>query len=150
MTSKNNGLEKSLGVHLLAGTGAGFVESIIMHPLDTLKTRFQAERCLEKVSFSRIWTTTSSMIQQESVWSLYKGFGPVCSIITPKVALQFGGLNFFKQNLQDKSIVPTSAVPVIAGIFTGIVQATFLLTPFELIKVRQQTLRYYSHYTIVI
>ncbi len=142
-----NALSRRLLAHLIAGTGAGFAESIVMHPLDTLKTRFQAEKGTQNANLVRIWHQTRLLIQEESAWALYKGFVPVCSIITPKVALQFTGLSFFKELLGKEQngnpqVVPTPFVPVVAGIFTGIAQATLLLTPFELIKVRQQTLRY--------
>ena len=59
-------------------------------------------------------------------------------MMVPKVAIQFTGLAYMKKLLKDTRC-SDRAVPVLAGITTGIVQACCLLTPFELVKVRQQT-----------
>lgn len=44
MSSKSDNSKKSPLQHLIAGGGAGFVESSICHPLDTIKTRMQLRK----------------------------------------------------------------------------------------------------------
>lgn len=39
--NQNSNKKKSLSTHLLAGGGAGFMEAMTCHPLDTIKVRMQ-------------------------------------------------------------------------------------------------------------
>lgn len=39
--STNNGQKKTLSNHFIAGGGAGFIEAVACHPLDTIKVRMQ-------------------------------------------------------------------------------------------------------------
>ena len=81
------------------------------------------------------------MFAAEGFATFYKGLIPVMAVISPKVALQFTGLAYFK-NLLNPHLGDTEfkyMIPLIAGIGTGFIQSTALLTPFELVKVRQQT-----------
>ena len=102
-----------------------------MHPLDLMKTRYQAG--LLSGGVARSFT---SILRREGMAGLYKGYVPVVSVVSPRVALQFTGLQFFKTNFV--AVLPAWFLPIGAGIATGILQATLLLTPFEVVKVRQQ------------
>jgi len=82
-------------------------------------------------AFSHIMTT-------EGPRALYKGTVPMLSAVVPRVTLQYLGLSLFQPRFEQ---IPNLPVPasVATGICTGIVQAVLLVTPLELIKVRQQT-----------
>lgn len=58
----------------------------------------------------------------EGFKGLYKGYIPVCSVLMPKVAIQFTGLAYFKSALKEHPIFPEYATTVVAGIATGVVQ----------------------------
>ncbi|KAI9225301.1 MAG: mitochondrial carrier domain-containing protein [Piptocephalis tieghemiana] len=67
---------------------------------------------------------------------------PVLAIVVPRVSLQFTGLALFTPWLsraEKAGWSPQGSAPALAGILTGMAQATLLVTPLELIKVRQQT-----------
>jgi len=137
--SKKSSSSLTMMQHTIAGSGAGFVEATIMHPIDTLKTRCQASSPPQG-----ILVIAKNLTQEGGFKAFYKGilsacaylryalisipllsyvgYIPVCSVITPKVALQFSGLAFFKNKLADKDYIPRPIIPVIAGIFTGIAQ----------------------------
>ncbi|RIA91557.1 mitochondrial carrier domain-containing protein [Glomus cerebriforme] len=62
-------------------------------------------------------------------------------IVAPRVSLQYTGLAMYKpifDRMEGKYIPPGSA-SAFTGICTGIMQAVTLVTPLELIKIRQQT-----------
>lgn len=111
-----------------------------MQPMDVLKTRFQTARHLR--DSRSILGNVRGMISQEGPASLYKGMIPVLAIVVPRVSLQFTGLALFTPWLsraEKAGWSPQGSAPALAGILTGMAQATLLVTPLELIKVRQQT-----------
>jgi hypothetical protein len=59
-----------------------------MHPLDLMKTRYQAG-----LVSGGVLDSFKSVIQKEGVMGLYKGYVPVVSVVSPRVALQFTGSN---------------------------------------------------------
>ncbi|KAG0839260.1 hypothetical protein G6F19_002671 [Rhizopus arrhizus] len=61
--------------------------------------------------------------------------------VGPRISLQYMGLAFYKpifEKLEGK-LIPAHSSAGLAGICTGITQAVTLVTPLEMIKVRQQT-----------
>lgn len=116
----------------LAGTVAGFAEALAMHPSDVIKTRFQARAFHQTTMWRAVWDAA----RLEGALAFYKGISPTVCTIAPKVALQMGGLAFFKPRVQ--GYVPDALIPAATGILTGIMQAVVFLTPAETVKVRQQ------------
>ncbi|RUS15927.1 mitochondrial carrier domain-containing protein [Jimgerdemannia flammicorona] len=60
----------------LAGFGAGMVSTIILHPLDLIKTRFQVDESLRSVRRPLIGGTIKAwktIARNETVWGLYRG-----------------------------------------------------------------------------
>lgn len=63
--------------HAIAGTGAGVVAVLCMHPLDLLKIKFQVSTSKpEKGVGSRIYTSLRDIYQTRGVKGLYRGVGP--------------------------------------------------------------------------
>ena len=119
-----------LYVHLIAGGGAGFIESCTCHPLDTIKVRLQLQTRLKNASTSArvmevpmqtgqgiqakipIQRRTSgtanlgpfsmglSIVRNEGYLALYKGLGAVVTAIVPKMAIRFTSFEYFKSLFQ--------------------------------------------------
>ncbi|RHZ69522.1 hypothetical protein Glove_283g23 [Diversispora epigaea] len=139
--SKNEGQKRSILTSTLAGTGAGFVEVLIMQPTDVLKTRYQSIRVSSNYQDFGIIKSFRKIISQEGLFALYRGTLPVMCIVTPRVSLQYTGLAMFKPLFDqiEGVLIPPGSSSAFTGICTGIMQATTLVTPLELVKIRQQT-----------
>ena len=126
----------------LVGAAAGLVEACIMHPVDTVKTRMQA-RTVGGVRFTGVQDAFLRTLQEEGAGSFYKGLGPVVASVMPRVCFQYMGLSYFLPIARSitPSAVPASLHPSIAGVMTGVVQATVVVAPLELIKNRDQVSR---------
>ncbi|KAI8636885.1 mitochondrial carrier domain-containing protein [Parasitella parasitica] len=125
----------------LAGAGAGTVEILLMQPTDVIKTRFQSVNAAAHYK-NGIFKAFSSVFKEEGISAFYRGTIPVLCIVGPRISLQYMGLAFYKpifESLEERSILPAHSSAGLAGICTGITQAITLVTPLEMIKVRQQT-----------
>lgn len=100
----------SAAVNLIAGGGAGMMEALVCHPLDTIKVRMQLSRRgrvpgQKKRGFV---ATGRDIVKRETVFGLYKGLGAVLTGIVPKMAIRFTSYEWYKQLLADKDGVVTS------------------------------------------
>ncbi|KAI8069215.1 mitochondrial carrier domain-containing protein [Gongronella butleri] len=132
--------KKSLINATLAGFVAGATEILIMQPTDVIKTRYQSIRVASHYqqgtlqAFRQVWT-------EEGFRAFYRGTAPVLCIVGPRISLQYLGLTFYKPIFEkmEGSIIPQHSSAGLAGVCTGITQAVTLVTPLEMLKVRQQT-----------
>ena len=100
----------SAAVNLIAGGGAGMMEALICHPLDTIKVRMQLSRRKtapgqKKRGFIQ---AGRDIVKKETAWGLYKGLGAVLTGIVPKMAIRFTSYEWYKQFLADENGVVTS------------------------------------------
>ena len=127
-----------------AGVGAcaGFIEACIMHPVDTIKTRVQAQS-VEGVQFKGVRDVFTRTLREESPRAFYKGFPAVLVSVVPRVCAQYQGLACFLPLVREHapSQIPRSLHASIAGVLTGIVQASLIVAPLELLKNRSQVTR---------
>ncbi|KAL2753855.1 hypothetical protein ACRALDRAFT_2108418 [Sodiomyces alcalophilus JCM 7366] len=158
MASKVRGDGKtppSAATNLIAGGGAGMMEALACHPLDTIKVRMQLSRRARTASGpSRGFIRTGvDIVKKETPLALYKGLGAVLTGIVPKMAIRFTSFEAYKQMLADKStgVVSGKATffgksprPVPApllqstGLAAGVTEAVAVVTPMEVIKIRLQ------------
>lgn len=125
----------NLFVNLIAGGSAGFIESCINHPLDTIKTRMQLNSGFQ----NSIYTTGKNIIKYEGYFSLYKGLTPAIACITPKIALRFTSYNIYKDGINN--IFPNNSkisTNIMAGFLTGTTEAVAIVTPMDVCKIRLQ------------
>ncbi|KAJ9465770.1 Succinate/fumarate mitochondrial transporter [Diplonema papillatum] len=124
------------------GATAGLVEAVIMHPVDTVKTRVQAER-VGGVRFAGVADAVKRTFTEEGFGAFYKGLAPVVLSVVPKVAIQYVGLATFLPFARQLApeAAPRWSHASAAGVLTGVVQATLVVAPLELLKNRQQVLR---------
>ena len=102
----------SAATNLIAGGGAGMMEALVCHPLDTIKVRMQLSRRgrtpgMKKRGFIQ---TGRDVVKRETFLGLYKGLGAVLSGIIPKMAIRFTSYEWYKQALaNDQGIVTSRA-----------------------------------------
>jgi len=116
---------------LAAGGCAGAVEVSLMHPLDLVKTRFQKTK-------SSIVGTFGEIIRSEGLPSLYKGYLPAILQDAPKRATKFFTFEQYKALFSAEKNKPSAIALAMAGFCSGLTEA-FIITPFEVVKVRLQT-----------
>ncbi|CAI2173767.1 9317_t:CDS:2 [Funneliformis geosporum] len=117
--------KRNIFASTLAGTGAGY----------------QSIRVASNYDGIGILRSFAKIAKKEGFVALYRGTLPVMCIVVPRVSLQYTGLAMFKpifDRMEGKFIPPGSA-SAFTGICTGIMQAVTLVTPLELVKIRQQT-----------
>ncbi|KAK0389046.1 hypothetical protein NLU13_2622 [Sarocladium strictum] len=128
-------------VNLIAGGGAGMMEALACHPLDTIKVRMQLSRRARqpgapKRGFIR---TGAEIIKKETPLGLYKGLGAVFTGIVPKMAIRFTSFEAYKQFLADKETgIVSGRATFLAGLAAGVTEAVAVVTPMEVIKIRLQ------------
>ncbi|KAK3357990.1 mitochondrial carrier domain-containing protein [Lasiosphaeria hispida] len=136
----------SAATNLIAGGGAGMMEALACHPLDTIKVRMQLSRRgrqpgMPKRGFLR---TGIEIVRKETPLGLYKGLGAVMTGIVPKMAIRFTSFEWYKQLLADKKTGMISGKGTfLAGLLAGITEAVAVVTPMEVIKIRLQA-QYHS------
>ena len=110
---KGEGQKKpaSAATNLIAGGGAGMMEALACHPLDTIKVRMQlSTRRGGKGGRkgSGFYQTGKDIVKRETFLGLYKGLGAVLSGIVPKMAIRFTSYEKYKQMLANEQGVVTS------------------------------------------
>ncbi|KAL2181147.1 mitochondrial carrier domain-containing protein [Thermothelomyces heterothallicus CBS 202.75] len=127
--------------NLIAGGGAGMMEALVCHPLDTIKVRMQLSRRgrqpgMPKRGFIR---TGVEIVRKETPLGLYKGLGAVLTGIIPKMAIRFTSFEWYKQLLANKQTGVLSGQSLFfAGLAAGVTEAVAVVTPMEVVKIRLQ------------
>ncbi|CAG7922123.1 unnamed protein product [Penicillium olsonii] len=142
MSAKNaNGKRTSPAVNLIAGGGAGMMEALVCHPLDTIKVRMQlSRRATAPGAKPRGFVATGAQIvKKETALGLYKGLGAVLGGIIPKMAIRFTSYEAYKGALADPTTGQvTSKATFLAGLAAGVTEAVAVVNPMEVVKIRLQ------------
>ncbi|BDD55321.1 Mitochondrial succinate-fumarate transporter [Monascus purpureus] len=143
MSSKGStsGKAASPAVNLIAGGGAGMMEALVCHPLDTIKVRMQLSRraTAPGVKPRGFIKTGVDIVKKETALGLYKGLGAVLGGIIPKMAIRFTSYDAYKQMLADKTTGQISPqATFLAGLAAGVTEAVAVVNPMEVIKIRLQ------------
>ncbi|KAI9864130.1 MAG: Mitochondrial succinate-fumarate transporter [Trichoglossum hirsutum] len=154
--AKGNGNGKkpaSAATNLIAGGGAGMMEALACHPLDTIKVRMQLSRRARAPGVKRrgFLKTGAEIVRRETPLGLYKGLGAVLTGIVPKMAIRFTSFESYKKFLANKEtgkvsgqatfvgkVEEPSWVPGGAGLAAGVTEAVAVVTPMEVVKIRLQ------------
>ncbi|KAF7846492.1 hypothetical protein BT93_L4244 [Corymbia citriodora subsp. variegata] len=141
-TTKGPGGKKpaSAATNLIAGGGAGMMEALVCHPLDTIKVRMQLSRRARAPGAKRrgFIQTGAEIVKRETPLGLYKGLGAVLTGIVPKMAIRFTSYEWYKQALADETGKVSSRSTFLAGLAAGVTEAVAVVTPMEVIKIRLQ------------
>ncbi|KAI8952417.1 mitochondrial carrier [Xylaria longipes] len=131
----------SAATNLIAGGGAGMMEALVCHPLDTIKVRMQLSRRARQPGAPKrgFIKTGAEIVRRETPLGLYKGLGAVLTGIVPKMAIRFTSFEAYKQLLADKDTQTISGSGTfVAGLAAGVTEAVAVVTPMEVIKIRLQ------------
>jgi solute carrier family 25 citrate transporter 1 len=110
---------------LVAGGTAGLADALLLHPADMCKVRAQTGPRENVVR---------AVYAEGGVRAFYRGLGPVVSTIVPKVAVRFTAFHQLQALVGRSSFAGNLA----AGMGAGAVEALLVVTPSEVIKIRQQ------------
>ncbi|KAL7903086.1 mitochondrial carrier [Trichoderma sp. SZMC 28014] len=141
MTRDGSKQPPTAATNLIAGGGAGMMEALACHPLDTIKVRMQLSRRARMPGAPRrgFIKTGVEVVKKETPLALYKGLGAVLTGIVPKMAIRFTSFEWYKQLLADKSTGTVSGRGTfMAGLAAGVTEAVAVVTPMEVIKIRLQ------------
>ncbi|KAF2001639.1 mitochondrial uncoupling protein 2 [Amniculicola lignicola CBS 123094] len=130
----------SAATNLIAGGGAGMMEALACHPLDTIKVRMQLSRRARAPGAPKrgFLKTGSEIVKRETPLGLYKGLGAVLTGIVPKMAIRFTSYEWYKQLLADDKGMVSGKSTFSAGLAAGVTEAVAIVTPMEVIKIRLQ------------
>ncbi|GAB7366817.1 hypothetical protein MBLNU230_g0990t1 [Neophaeotheca triangularis] len=130
----------SAATNLIAGGGAGMMEALACHPLDTIKVRMQLSRRARAPGQKRrgFITTGTEIVRKETPLGLYKGLGAVLTGIIPKMAIRFTSYEWYKQLLANDQGSISSSGTFFAGLAAGVTEAVAVVTPMEVVKIRLQ------------
>ncbi|KAI0835683.1 mitochondrial carrier [Hypoxylon sp. FL0890] len=127
--------------NLIAGGGAGMMEALVCHPLDTIKVRMQLSRRGRQPGTPKrgFIKTGAEIVRRETPLGLYKGLGAVLTGIVPKMAIRFTSFEAYKQMLANRDTKTISGSGTfIAGLAAGVTEAVAVVTPMEVVKIRLQ------------
>ncbi|KAK4123024.1 mitochondrial carrier [Parathielavia appendiculata] len=131
----------SAATNLIAGGGAGMMEALVCHPLDTIKVRMQLSRRGRQPGMPKrgFIATGVEIVRKETPLGLYKGLGAVLTGIVPKMAIRFTSFEWYKQLLASKETGVLSGQGLFfAGLAAGVTEAVAVVTPMEVVKIRLQ------------
>lgn len=133
-------------VDLWAGWIAGAASVLAVQPVDTTLTRMQATRLAPGVDGSAR-AALRVVLAEGGARALWRGVAPMTAVIPAQNALLFAGYGVGERwaSRRDKDSggnpdgsSPESLLPVFCGGVVGGVLQSFVVSPFELVKIRQQ------------
>lgn len=131
-------------VHVISGTVSGVLSAAVVHPIDLIKTRLQAQERWSGSSVGRpqyhgTMHAVRSIMQQEGWQGLYKGISPALLGSGSSWGLYFLAYNWFKKSVEERLDRRELSAPwlVGCGIASGVV-VTSLTHPIWLVKTRLQ------------
>jgi len=128
--------------HLLCGAGAGLLSDMVVHPVDTCRTRLQVQRghaSSGALFYKNTVDAFAKIVQLEGAKALYKGFAIVTTFTVPAHALYFWGYETAKRTLRP-SVPLEEKGPLVhfaSGIFADIM-GSFVWVPQDVVKQRLQ------------
>lgn len=130
------GSNATAAVKLVAGMAGGLAEACLLQPLDVAKTRLQLDK--EK-KYKGMFDCLRKVAKEEGAAALYKGLTPFVTHLTLKYALRFGLFEKIRVVLNGgKTTASSNTHNFFAGMAVGCIEATMIVTPFEVIKTRLQ------------
>jgi solute carrier family 25 citrate transporter 1 len=136
LAERLRGSNATATVKLVAGMAGGLAEACLLQPLDVAKTRLQLDK--EK-KYKGMFDCLRKVVKEEGVKSLYKGLTPFVTHLTLKYALRFGLFEKIRVLLNGgKTTASSNGQNFIAGMAVGCIEATMIVTPFEVVKTRLQ------------
>jgi solute carrier family 25 carnitine/acylcarnitine transporter 20/29 len=127
---------------IVCGLIYGFSTPLIGHPIDSIKTRMQADAIYAR---SGAWSTCVGILKNEGIMGLYRGLLPPLIGSSIFRSVQFSVYAFCQSHSRDVAWL-RAEIPFSFGMETRVITSGFVAsaaravieTPLELIKVRRQ------------
>lgn len=126
--------------HLICGSLAGGVSTIVVQPVDVIRTRFVAQG--EPKVYKHLHNACIQIAKKESIFGFWRGLAPSLILVIPQTGLQFGFHKFFTSSLKNMNY--SLQIPYIyeirtfvSGMSSGIC-AKLVVYPFDVVKKRLQ------------
>ncbi|CAG5133061.1 unnamed protein product [Candidula unifasciata] len=126
--------------HSVCGGLSGCISTVVIHPVDVIRTRFVAQG--EPKIYSSLTSAVQTIMREEGVRGFYRGILPAAAQIGPQMGFQFGLYAAFIQ-LWNSSLglwpttPPESLQSLICGSGSGLI-AKLLVYPLDVVKKRLQ------------
>lgn len=124
---------------IAAGTFAGVVEALVVNPVDVVKTQSQLNRGVN----AGMWKALQQQVEQGGVKRLYRGVLPV--MMRPTAVAMYSGNEWCKRAVVGSGELTVSTAAA-AGFLSGFLEAA-VVTPYEVVKVRMQSLEHQGRYS---
>ena len=124
---------------LVAGTSgaiAGGIETMIVWPMEYIKTQLQLQSKLKAPKYHGILSCAKYTMNTTGFLSFYRGLVPTLIGSIPKAGIRFGGVSQVKNLLRKEDGSLTAGRTLLAGMTAGAIEATVAVTPAETIKTR--------------
>ncbi|KAK8156252.1 mitochondrial 2-oxodicarboxylate carrier protein-like protein [Phyllosticta citrichinensis] len=124
-----------------AGAVAGVSEILVMYPLDVVKTRVQLQTASAtgQDAYNGMFDCFSKIIKNEGFSRLYRGITAPILMEAPKRATKFAANDewgkFYRKAFGQEKM--TQSLSVLTGATAGATES-FVVVPFELVKIRLQ------------
>ncbi|KAJ0412778.1 hypothetical protein ATCC90586_002408 [Pythium insidiosum] len=116
-----------------AGAVAGGIETIVIWPMEMIKTNMQLGTMRQH--YTGMLGGFQYHLRTGGVISLYRGLAPVLVGSIPKAGIRFGTFDFFKHRFAGKH-GETPLRNLAAGMLAGAIEATVATTPIETLKTK--------------
>ncbi|KAF6033417.1 SLC25A38 [Bugula neritina] len=120
----------------VAGSLSGTCSTLILQPLDLVKTRLQRDKTLHGGRSQGVLNIYRNVVKNEGVFALWKGLTPALLRCVPGLGLYFCTLTALQSNLS--SPTPTSLQILTIGA-TARSLSVITLLPFTVIKTRLES-----------
>ncbi|XP_014779968.1 mitochondrial thiamine pyrophosphate carrier [Octopus bimaculoides] len=128
-------------ISLVCGSMSGAVSTVVVQPIDLLRTRFVAQG--EPKVYKSIFSAGVRIVQQEGILGFWCGIGPSLVLVAPQTGLTFGFHTVFTSILgNDRKTHSTFSIEnqiktFISGLSSGM-SAKLIVYPFDVVKKRLQ------------
>jgi len=130
---------RELGRDVVAGCAAGMAVTIVGHPLDTIKTRMQAQSA-KRPLYTSSWACARATFQQEGLSGFFRGMGSPLAFCVFYTSVHYATYMQTRRALgiADRHQPAPWYLMLLASVATG-VTTTFVRTPMDLLKTQAQT-----------
>jgi len=138
-TTKEPSFNKKLFTAAIVGGVAGGIEICITYPTEFVKTQLQLDSKASKKfngSIDCIKKTVFVDGKGPNPFKLYRGLSPLLLFSVPKAAVRFAGFEAAKSSLFPDKKQLSTVDSLICGTIAGALEATFVVTPQENVKVK--------------
>ena len=126
----------------IAGGVAGVVESIVVQPLDIIKTRFQ----LSREANPKMLQAFRLLLAEGGVLRFYRGLLPEMVGNVPTRTAMYAGKDWASRQMESMGYPQSCVRELLAGMISGVPEA-IATTPFQVVKIRMQNKDLVKHYT---